>query len=256
MNGSGGFMMLTLKSGGFPVEVNTQKLKRTDSRQTGVFSVERFITYSVVGMQRLLSLKITKVIKAEKVNIVNLSFAEKSGKSSLANLKLQIIRNDRYGVLCFMDNELSGSYELRKINYCVPALDTEIVCYVCRESGDRSCFTLEKKKANDYSNVVERVKGTHSFVVGDETLNVKVKITNDSRVGLRVDVDGPVKVATDYSEYVLEKIQEKINGEKEASAMLLFGNSTDQPRYDVTDSGRSFTAKLECDVDCGGKPRY
>ncbi|KAH1041353.1 hypothetical protein GLYMA_09G037600v4 [Glycine max] len=209
MNGSGGFMMLTLKSGGFPVEVNTQKLKRTDSRQTGVFSVERFITYSVVGMQRLLSLKITK-----------------------------IIRNDRYGVLCFMDNELSGSYELRKINYCVPALDTEIVCYVCRESGDRSCFTLEKKKANDYSNVVERVKGTHSFVVGDETLNVKVKITNDSRVGLRVDVDGPVKVATDYSEYVLEKIQEKINGETEASAMLHFGNSTDQPPY-VTNSGRS-----------------
>ncbi|KAG5116457.1 hypothetical protein JHK84_042570 [Glycine max] len=76
------------------------------------------------------------------------------------------------------------------------------------------CFTMEKKKAIANSNVVERVKGTHSFVVGDETLNVKVKIINVSRVGLRVDVDGPVKVAMNYSEYVLQKMKEKMKRER------------------------------------------
>ncbi|KAG4946250.1 hypothetical protein JHK87_042257 [Glycine soja] len=99
---------------------------------------------------------------------------------------------------------------------------------------------MEKKKAIANSNVVERVKVTHSFVVGDETLNVKVKIINVSRVGLRVDVDGPVKVAMNYSEYVLQKMKEKMKRERGASAMLLFGNNTEQPQHIVTSTGISY----------------
>ncbi|XP_027339216.1 uncharacterized protein LOC113852985 [Abrus precatorius] len=214
--------VIKLNSGG-PVEVNST-MRRGIDKKTGVFIVERIITYSYG--KRKFSLNITEVCKNDIVNIVYLEGSEETESGSSATLSMRIIRSDRYGVLCNMTSKLVGSYDMVKKNYSVPPLpESELVCYFCRQNGSGGCFSIEKKKSNN--NFVEMVKATHAFVVDEETINVKMKITNEGGVGLRVKVEGPVKLTKDYAKLVFGRIEEKMESEMGASTLSLFINAMD-----------------------------
>ncbi|XP_027338838.1 uncharacterized protein LOC113852693 [Abrus precatorius] len=211
--------VIMLKSVGFPLEVNTTMHKGTDNK-TGVFSVNRCMTYTLG--RRFVSLNITLTGKADRVNNVLLEIFEKNGMNSSAHYTLRIIRNDKYGVLCKMNSRLSGFYDSYKDHYCVPPLsNTEIFYYFCHENRLGGFFFLEKNVINE---VVERVKATHAFDCGDETVNVKIKVRYDQRVGLIVDVEDPVKVTTDYTIHVIKRIKRKIESKMEDSTLSLYRN--------------------------------
>ncbi|RDY06585.1 hypothetical protein CR513_09404, partial [Mucuna pruriens] len=226
--------VIRLKSGGPPLEVKTWQ--KATSSKTGAFSAERYITYSVG--KRLLSLNIAQMGCAGRVNIVTLDLSEQSCKGGAANLNLRFIQNDRYGVLCNTKSKFEGSFDSFKENYCVPPLpDAELVCYFCRETGCGGCFTLEKKKGND-DDVVERVKVTHAFVVDDElNVSVQVKIVSERGGGLRVEVEGPMKLTMDYTKQTVSRIRGKMESEIEANAIALFTNAIRQLPNSGSDGG-------------------
>lgn len=93
MQGSSGKSVMRLKNGGSPLEVNTWQ--KASNNKSGVFSVERCMTYSVG--KRLLSLNITQMGCAGRVNIVSVDLTEQSGKATAsANLNMRFILNHRY----------------------------------------------------------------------------------------------------------------------------------------------------------------
>ncbi|RDX98953.1 hypothetical protein CR513_18062, partial [Mucuna pruriens] len=212
-----------LKCVGSPLEVSTE-MQKSSVGQTGEFSVEMSITYSLG--KTLVTLNITEEGFAGCVNVVYIDLSENSGKGSSANLNLRVTRNERYGILCnYMNTKFVGSYDSFKENYCVPPLpDMELIRYFCRESGSGGCFRVEKKK--DENDVVERVKATHDFVVGEETMHVKIKIRNDGREGLNVEVEGPAKLTTDYMNQVNSRIQRKMKSEMEGKMKSEMAAST------------------------------
>lgn len=218
--------VIRLNSWGPPLEINNVVQKSTNSSKRGVFSEKRCITYTLG--KRLLSLNITKTGSNGRVNVVYLDLTEVNGKGSSANLNLRIIRNDRYGVLCSINTKLAGSYDSFKEHYNVPPLpDTELLCYVCRDTGSGGCFTLEKKKGNT-SVAVESVKATHAFVIDDELVfNVKMKIRDMRDIGgLSVEVEGPMRLTIDYTKQVISRIRGKMESEMEASSSVsLFRNA-------------------------------
>ncbi|KAK7329538.1 hypothetical protein VNO77_23708 [Canavalia gladiata] len=226
MGGNKSVIMLNF---GGPVEINSTVNKGVDNK-TGLFIVQRSLTYSM--SKRILTLNITEVSKDNIVNIVYIDFAEEIHKGSSANLNLRVIRNDRYGILCNMNSKLMGSYDLVKENYCVPPMpDTELGCYFSRENGSGGCFTLEKKKASN--GFVETVKAAHAFVVGEETINVKIKVTNHTKIGLRVSVEGPMKLTMDYTKHAFAKIEDRMETEMDASAISLFRNAISEHRPSI-----------------------
>ncbi|KAJ1380606.1 hypothetical protein SESBI_45884 [Sesbania bispinosa] len=207
-------------NGGPPLEINN--VQKSINSKTGMFSEKRCITYTIG--KRLLSLNITKMGCDGRVNVVYLDLNEINGKGSSANLNLRVIKNERYGVLCNINSKLAGSYDSFKENYSVPPLpDTELICYVCRETGTGGCFTLEKKKLN--SVIVDSVKASHAFVIDDDLIfNVKIKI-RDMRDGLSVVVEGPVKLTMDYTKQVMSRIRGKMESEMDASMLFHFKNA-------------------------------
>lgn len=221
MQGQDTFSM-KLNSGGPLVTVSKQQ----KYYENGVLHVVRCTTYS--EGTRFLSLNITTMEKADRVNTVCIRLAEKSGKGSFANLNLQFIRNERYGILCGMQSELSGPYKLVKKNYCVPPLpDAELVSYHHLETGDESGFTIEKKKGRSDEIAVESVTATHSFMVGEKTLCVKVKITNDTRDGtFDVEVEGPALATTDDRAL---KIENKMERKMVNNMRSIFGIGNGRP---------------------------
>ena len=177
--------------------------KYPDGEEHGVFCVQRCITFCVG--KRFCAFKITEKCKDDVVYSVNIDVTEQFAEGSAAQTSMRFVRNNRYDVLCSVRTVSSGSYEMFRRNYSVPSLpDIETTGIFCHKSGCGSYFTLEKKKL-DESEVVERVKTAHGFLIGgDETVGVKVKITNDRKVGL------PVKLTLDYSCLVFEKIEDKM----------------------------------------------
>lgn len=222
MQGSSGKSVMRLKYGGAPLEVNTWQKANND--KTGVFSVERCITYTVG--KRLLSLNITQKGCAGRVNMVSLDLSEQSAKGGSATLNMRFLQNERYGILSNMKSKMAGSFDSFKENYCVPPLpDAELVCYFCRLTGLGSCLTLEKKKGYD-DIAVERAKVTHAFVVDDElNVNVKIKIINVRGAGLCLEVEGPLKLTMDYTKQSVSRIRGKMENEIEANAIALFKNA-------------------------------
>ncbi|KAK7354853.1 hypothetical protein VNO80_20394 [Phaseolus coccineus] len=216
--------VMWLKSG--PVNVYTDK-KRYIDNQTGEESVVRCISY-LVG-QRYLAFTITETCKADSVILVCIDVKEEYGRGSSAILKLWFTANDRYGVLSSMHTHLSGSFELVKHNYRVPPLpDTELACYFCPETGDGSIFTLEKKKGEGNGDVVEMVKGLHAFMVGDESVAIKLKIRNDRRVGLRVEIENPMKLTMEYTNRVFLKMGQRMENEMDNNVISLYKNTMSQ----------------------------
>ncbi|MCH94780.1 hypothetical protein A2U01_0015747 [Trifolium medium] len=172
-----------------------------------------------------------------RVNVVYVDLAETNGKGSSANLNLRVIRNERYGVLCTMNSKLAGSFDSFKEHYNVPPLpDTELVCYVCRETGSGGCFTLEKKKKVGVE-VVEIVKATHAFVFDDEfVFDVKIKI-RDIGDRLIVEVEGPMKLTMDYTKQMISKIRGKMENEMEVNSIFLFRNTIPRSLHNNGDNG-------------------
>ncbi|CAJ1963248.1 unnamed protein product [Sphenostylis stenocarpa] len=222
--------IVRLKSSGSPLEVNTKMQKSNNEGGTSEFSVEMCIIYSLTNT--LVTMKTTEEGFAGCVKAVYVDLSEDSGKGSFANLSLRVTRNERYGILCnYMNTKFVGSYDSFQENYSVPPLpDREVIRYSCRESGSGGCFTLEKKKDED--GVVKRVKVTHDFVFGEETMHVKVKIRNDDggrEEGLNVEVEGPVKLTTDYMNHVISRTERKMRSVIEASKVPVIGNGAGQP---------------------------
>ncbi|KAK7303701.1 hypothetical protein RJT34_14614 [Clitoria ternatea] len=237
--------VIRLKSGGPPLEVNTTQ--KTTNSKNGVFSVEKFITYSVG--KRLLSLNITQTGYAGRVKIVSFDLSEQSGKGGSANLNLRFVKNDRYGILCNTKTKFAGSYDSFKENYLVPPLaDTELVCYFCRGTGSGGCFTLEKMRGKQNYVAVERVKATHAFVIDDElNFNVKIKIMNVRDTGLSVEVEGPMKLTMDYTKQCISRIRGKMESEMEANALSLFRNGVCQVPDKVVDQIEGDEGQYESD---------
>lgn len=229
--------VVRLKSGGSPLEINTQMQKsREGETETGEFSVGMCITYSLG--KTLVSLSITEEGFAGRVNLVHIDISEDSGKDSSANLNLRVTKNERYGILCnYMNTKFVGSYDSFKENYCVPPLpDREVIRYFCRDGGGSGgCFTLEKKKSDDDGVVTERMKATHDFVVGEETMHVKIRIRirngGGGREGLDVEVEGPVKLTRDYMNHVVSRMERKVKSEMEASTVALVRNAAVGQRW-------------------------
>ncbi|KAL1359054.1 hypothetical protein HN51_004295 [Arachis hypogaea] len=231
--------VIRLKPGNPPLELSNTMQKARDSK-TGVFSTERCTTYTLG--KRHLSCIISEMGCTGHVNVVQINLIEENGKGASANLSMRIIRDDRYGVLCNTNTKLSGSYDSFKESYCVPPLsDAELLCYVCRDTGSGSCFSMTRKKVN--AEFVEMVKVKHAFVVDDElTFNVRMKITNNKRIGLCVEVEGPVKLTLDYTKRLVSKIRGKMDTQMEACALFLFKNGMHQIQanhagqdYDIDD---------------------
>ncbi|CAJ1963256.1 unnamed protein product [Sphenostylis stenocarpa] len=225
MEGQNSYLM-RLNCGGPPLQVYDFKTpKYLDREEPGVFCVRRCIKFSVG--KRVCAFNITEKSKEDRVYSVNIDVTEQSGKGSYAKTSMWFGMNNRYDILCSVRSMLSGSYELFRQNYSVPTLpDIESTGFFCSMSGYGSYFTLEKKKL-EKSEVVERVKSTHDFLVGgDETVNVKVKITNDKKVGLRVEVERPVKLTLDYSCRVFEKMEEKMEDEIQKNMLSFLRNAT------------------------------
>jgi len=219
---------ITLNTGGPPVVVNTIKQKLHEMETSVFYAIQRWITYTVG--KRLFYLKITENCKAGVVYSVYIDLGEKSGTGSSAHFALKFIGNDRYGVLCDMDYNFSGSspYDTRKKTYRVPPLpETELVCYTWLETGDGSCFTLEKRK--EESEVVETVKATHNFAVGHETLDMTVEIRKNRRGGLCVEVEGPMKLTVEHADLVWGKIKEKMESEMRESEISFHGYASVLP---------------------------
>jgi len=194
--------VVRFKSSGYPLEMNTKMQKSKDEGGTTEF------TYSLGNT--LVTINITEKIYSG-VKVVYINLFEDSGKGSSANLSLLVSENMRYGILCnYMNTKFVGSYDSFKENYCAPPLpEREVVRYFCDESGSEGCFTLEKKK-NGRGKVVS-VKATHDFIVGEETMHVKVRIRYDEgEEGLNVEVEGPVKLTTDYMNHVVSKSEGKM----------------------------------------------
>ncbi|KAK7354851.1 hypothetical protein VNO80_20392 [Phaseolus coccineus] len=235
---------ITLNTGGPPVVVNTIKQKLQDIETSEFFAIQRWITYTVG--KRLFYLKITENCKAGLVYSVYIDLGEKSGTGSSAHFNLKFIGNDRYGVLSDMDYNFSGSspYDTRKKNYRVPPFpETELVCYTWRETGDGSCFTLEKRK--DESEVVETVKATHNFGVGQETLDVTVEIRKDRRGGLCVEVEGPLKLTVEHADRVWRQIKEKMETEMVESEISFHRYASGIPPPPLSDSSRRMSISID-----------
>ncbi|XP_020205942.1 uncharacterized protein LOC109791098 [Cajanus cajan] len=216
--------VVMLKSVG-SLEVNTQMQQSTDF-QTGKFSSQTCITY-LLGKTR-----VTLNVTLEDANVVHINLSEDSGKGSSANLYLVVTRNDRYGIICnYMNTKFMGSYDSCKENYCAPPLqDREVIRCLCRESGPGGCFTVVKKK--DENDVTERVKAaTYNFIVGEETMHVKIRIRKEGREGLKVEVEGPVKLTTEYMIHVVSRMEEKM--ESDQKGVSLVRNSKSQRPHDV-----------------------
>jgi len=215
--------VVRLKSSGFPLEVNTRTLKYNYEDGSTGFSSE--ITYSLGNT--VVTINVTQEIYSGRVNAVYMDLSEGTGMGSFANLGLRVTRNKRYGILCnYMNTLFGGSYDSLKENYCAPPLpEREVVRYICGESGCGGCFTLEKKKKED--GAVVRVQATHDFIVGEETMHVKVKIRNDDG-GLKVEVEGPVKLTTDYMNHVVSGMRRKMRSAIEASTVSLVRNDVAQ----------------------------
>ncbi|CAJ1963254.1 unnamed protein product [Sphenostylis stenocarpa] len=228
---------IALNSVGPPVVVNTIKQKFHDGETSMFYAIQRWISYTVG--KRLFYLKITENCKAGLVYSVYIDLGEKSGTGSSAHFNLKFIGNDRYGVLCDMDYNFFGSspYDTRKKSYCVPPLaETELVCYTWRETGDASCFTLEKKRGE--SEVVERVKAAHNFAVGHETVDVTVEIRKDRRGGLSVEVEGPLKLTVEHADRVWGEIKEKMESKMVESEIWFHRFASGVPPPTSDDSGR------------------
>ncbi|ESW10990.1 hypothetical protein PHAVU_009G256000 [Phaseolus vulgaris] len=210
---AGNKSVVRFMSSGYPLEVNTKMQKLEDEDGTTEF------TYSLGNTH--VTMKITeKICSSGGVKQVYIDLFENSGKGSFANLNLRLSENKRYGILCnFMNTTFGGSYNSIKNHYYAPPLpEREVVRYYSLESGCGGCFTLEKKK-HEYG-VVVRVKATHDFIVGEETMHVKVKIGYDDggrEKGLNVEVDGPVKLTTEYVNYVVSRSERKMWTAIEAS---------------------------------------
>ncbi|KAK7354854.1 hypothetical protein VNO80_20396 [Phaseolus coccineus] len=203
---AGNKKVLRLFSSGYPLEVNTNMQKFEDEDGTTEF------TYSLGNI--LVTMKITEKICSGCVKQVYIDLFQNNGMGSFAKLTLQLSENKRYGILCnYMNTTFGGSYSSIKNNYCAPPLpEREVIRYFSLESGSGGCFTLEKKK-DEYDATVVRVKATHDFIVGEETMHVKVKIGYDDggrEKGLNVEVDGPVKLTTDYMNYVVSRSERKM----------------------------------------------
>lgn len=102
--------VVRLKSGGSPLEINTQIQKsREGETETGEFSVGMCITYSLG--KTLVSLSITEEGFAGRINVVYIDISEDSGKGSFANLYLRVTKNERYRILCnYVNTKFEGSY--------------------------------------------------------------------------------------------------------------------------------------------------
>ncbi|KAL9314918.1 hypothetical protein ACSQ67_020370 [Phaseolus vulgaris] len=204
---AGNKKVVRLMSSCYPLEVNTKMPKLEDEDGTTEF------TYSL-GNTRV-TMKITEVISSSGgVKQVYIDFCENSGKGSLAKLNLRLSENKRYGILCnFMNTSFEGSYNSKKNHYYAPPLpEREVLTYYSLESGCGGCFTLEKKKKDEYG-VVVTVKVTHDFIVGEETMHVKVKIgyaDGGGEKGLKVEVDGPVKLTMEYVKHVVSRSERKM----------------------------------------------
>lgn len=209
-----------------PLEIND--VQNTTTNKTGIFSTKRFITYTLG--KRHLSLTITNTGSQTRINVVNIDLTETNGKGATANLNLRIIRNQRYGILCNMNTKLSGSYDSFKEHYNVPPLpDTELVCYVCSETGCGGCFTLEKKE--------DVVKATHAFVVDDDLVfSVKVRI-REMGDRFSVEIEGPLKLTLDYTKQVISKIRGKMESEMESATNSLFHLRNVVPRARIYNNG-------------------
>ncbi|BAT80341.1 hypothetical protein LR48_Vigan635s007700 [Vigna angularis] len=236
--------VVRLKYTRFPLEVNTKRLKYNYEGGTTGLSSE--ITYSLGST--LVTINVTQEIYSGSVNAVYIDLSEDSGNGSFANLSLRVTRNQRYGILCnYMNTLFGGSYDSLKEKYCAPPLpETEVVRYICGDSGCGGCFTLKKKKDYDDDEVV-RMQATHDFIVGEETMHVKVKIKNDDNVGeggLNVEVEGPMKLTTDYTNHVISSMTKKMRSAIEASTVPLVKNSP--ARRSPKDGGGEFDVS---DVD-------
>ncbi|KAK7354849.1 hypothetical protein VNO80_20389 [Phaseolus coccineus] len=223
---------MRLNCGGPPVQVKEFKTPiYPDGEEQGVFCVRRSITFCVG--KRFCAFDIIEKCKNDIVYSVNIEVREQFAESSGAQTSMWFVRNNRYDVLCSVRTLSSGSYESFRRNYSAPSLpDIETTGLFCHMSGCGSFFTLEKKKF-DASEVVERVKTTHAFLFGgDETLSVKVKITNDRKVGLRVEVERPVKLTLDYSYSVFEKMEEKMEREIRNNVLSILRNVSDRDSGD------------------------
>jgi len=85
------------------------------------------------------------------------------------------------------------------------------------------------------------VKATHDFILGEETMHVKVKIgyaDGGREKGLNVEVDGPVKLTTDYRNHVVSRSERKMWTEIEAS-----NDAVDTGRKGITMAIRNPTLK-------------
>ena len=188
-----------------------------------MFCVKRSTAFCVG--KRTCTLNIIEKCKDDVVYSVNIDVREQFGESTGTQTSMSFVRNNRCDVLSSVVTLSSASYDSFRMNYSSPSLpDIEATAHFCRTSGCGSFSTLEKKKV-DGREVVERVKTTHAFHFGgDETVCVKVKITNDKKVGLRVEVERPVKLTTDYSDRVIEKMEEKMEREIRNNVLSTFRN--------------------------------
>ncbi|ESW10987.1 hypothetical protein PHAVU_009G255700 [Phaseolus vulgaris] len=72
------------------------------------------------------------------------------------------------------------------------------------------------------------VKGLHAFMVGDESVAIKVKIRNDRRVGLRVEVENPMKLTMEYTNRVFLKMGQRMENEMDKNVISLYRNTMSQ----------------------------
>ncbi|KAK8466080.1 hypothetical protein PHAVU_009G255300 [Phaseolus vulgaris] len=217
--------LIELNCGGPPVQVKEFITRKyPDGEEQGVFCVKRSTTFCVG--KRFCVFNIIEKCKDDVVYSVNIDVREQFGESTGTQTRMSFVRNNRYDVLCSVRTLSSGSYESFRTNYSMPSLpDIEITGLFCPTTGCGSFSTLEKKKRD--ANQVERVKTTHAFLFGgDETVSVKVKITND-RKGLRVEMERPVKQTTDYSNRVFEKMEEKMEREIRNNMLSILRNVSD-----------------------------
>ncbi|KAK8466082.1 hypothetical protein PHAVU_009G255500 [Phaseolus vulgaris] len=229
---AGNKRVVKLISSTHPLEVNTKMQRAEDESGTMEF------TYS--HNNTLLTMKITQEICSGSVKALCIHLEEKTGKGS-ATLTLRVTENMTYGILCnYLKTKFVRCYDSDKDNYCMPPfLEREVVSYLCRESGSGGCFTLEKKK--EECGAVVRVKATHDFIVGEETMHVKVRIRYDddeSKKELKVEVEGPVKLTTEYMKHVLSKSERRMCAAVEASTV---GNDAVKASTEVKDAVQAST---------------
>ncbi|KAL9314913.1 hypothetical protein ACSQ67_020365 [Phaseolus vulgaris] len=183
---AGNKRVVKLISSTHPLEVNTKMQRAEDEGGTMEF------TYS--HNKTTLTMKITQEICSGSLKALCIHLVEKTGKGS-ATLTLRVTENMTYGILCnYLKTKFVGSYDSDKDNYCRPPfLEREVVGYFCHESGSGGCFTLEKEKAE--CGAVVRVKATHDFIVGEETMHVKVRIISERRMCAAIEPSTEVKDA-------------------------------------------------------------